>query len=76
MGMTTWARARIGMTTWVRMGMTTGVRDEGGFLQAATEKWPRISLRGKIVVNSLNYHPFYIHTLSTTICTLGIIHSF
>ena len=75
----------MGMTTWLGMGKDRhdhmgedghDHRGEGGFLQAATEKWPRISLRGKIVVNSLNYHPFYIHTLSTTTCTLCIIHPF
>ena len=63
-----------------RIGMTTGVKVAS--YRVATEKWPRISLRRKIVVNSLNYQPFYtltvekIQPLQWTFCTLTHVSMF
>ena len=52
-----------------RIGMTTGVKVAS--YRVATEKWPGISLRRKIVVNSLNYQPFY--TLTILLNSLAIL---
>ena len=56
-----------------RIGMTTGVKVAS--YRVATEKWPRISLRRKIVVNSLNYHPFYTLTVAK-MNSLNILYSY
>ena len=56
-----------------RIGMTTGVKVAS--YRVATEKWPRISLRRKIVVNSLNYHPFYTLTVAE-MYSLNILYSY
>ena len=56
-----------------RIGMTTGVKVAS--YRVATEKWPGISLRRKIVVNSLNYHPFYTLTVAE-MNSLNILYSY